>query len=65
MLVLARRALTDLGSDPDRLRAFTLDLGDGEDGRQAGSVVRALGVEGIWESSSSLVSETSISNERF
>ncbi len=49
VLLLARRALDEIGDDPARIRAFTLDLGQGKDAIQAESVVRALGLEGSWE----------------
>lgn len=49
ILVLARHALEQLGSNPDRLRAFTLDLGGGKDAEQARAVVRELGLEEQWE----------------
>lgn len=49
VLLLARKALEDLGRDPGLLRAFTLDLGGGTDGAQAEQWVRALGLEDIWE----------------
>ena len=49
VFLLARHALAELGESPDRLRAFTLDLGGGADARQAESVVRELGLEGQWE----------------
>ncbi|MDX2033901.1 MAG: asparagine synthase-related protein [Blastocatellia bacterium] len=49
IFLLARKALAELGSDPDRLRAFTLDLGAGEDAKQAAEVVRKLGLEENWE----------------
>lgn len=49
IFLLARQALTELGSDPDRLRAFTLDLGDGRDAQQAAEVARKLGLENNWE----------------
>ena len=39
VFLLARQALRELGRDPDLARAFTLDLGGGEDAAQA----RALG----------------------
>jgi asparagine synthase (glutamine-hydrolysing) len=42
---LARHALLSMGRDPNRLRAFTLDLGDGEDARQARAALGALGLE--------------------
>jgi asparagine synthase (glutamine-hydrolysing) len=43
--VLARHALLSMGRDPGCLRAFTLDLGNGEDARQARSALAALGLE--------------------
>lgn len=49
VLLLARKALQELGSDPDRLRAFTLDLGGGKDAAQAAEVVHTLGLEDNWE----------------
>ena len=49
IFLLARNALAEMGSNPDRLRAFTLDLGAGEDAKQAAAVVRALGLEESWE----------------
>jgi asparagine synthase (glutamine-hydrolysing) len=49
VFLLARKALEELGSNPDRLRAFTLDLGEGCDARQAAEVVRKLGLEKQWE----------------
>jgi asparagine synthase (glutamine-hydrolysing) len=49
ILLLARRALQELGSDPNRLRAFTLDLGGGKDAAQAAEAVHALGLEDNWE----------------
>lgn len=49
VLVLARHALQELGDDPNRLRAFTLDLGGGKDAAQAEAVVRDLGLEAQWE----------------
>src|SRR5204862_2026628 len=49
VLLLARHALKELGGDPNRVRAFTLDLGGGEDASQAESVVRQLGLLGQWE----------------
>jgi len=42
VLILARHALQELGDDPNRLRAFTLDLGGGKDAAQAEAVVRDL-----------------------
>jgi asparagine synthase (glutamine-hydrolysing) len=49
VLLLARRALEDLGRDPKILLAVTLDLGDGEDARQAERSVSALGLRAQWE----------------
>lgn len=49
VFLLARKALRELGGDPARLRAFTLDLGGGKDAEQAAEVVRALGLEDNWE----------------
>ncbi len=49
VFLLARQALRDLGRDPGCLRAFTLDLGGGEDAAQAEGWVRDLGLESQWE----------------
>ena len=49
VLLLARKALEELDGNADRLRAFTLDLGGGQDAAQAKSAVRALGMERQWE----------------
>lgn len=49
IFLLARKALADLGRDPDAVRAYSLDLGGGEDAAQAGRWVRELGLEGQWE----------------
>lgn len=49
IFLLARNALAEAGSNPDRLRAFTLDLGEGRDAEQAAEVVRTLGLEEQWE----------------
>jgi asparagine synthase (glutamine-hydrolysing) len=49
VFLLARQALRDLGRDPDLARAFTLDLGGGEDRSQAERWVRDLGLENQWE----------------
>lgn len=49
VLLLARHALREIGSHPDRLRAFTLNLGGGEDAAQAERVVHELGLESSWE----------------
>jgi asparagine synthase (glutamine-hydrolysing) len=50
VLLLARQALRELGRNPDLARAFTLDLGGGEDAAQAERWVRELGLESSWES---------------
>jgi len=47
--LLARKALESLGRDPGLARAYTLDLGGGEDAAQAERWVRELGLEGQWE----------------
>jgi asparagine synthase (glutamine-hydrolysing) len=49
VLLLARKAMRDLGRDPDQVRAFTLDLGGGRDAVQAEQTLRALGLESSWE----------------
>src|SRR5579871_3538821 len=49
VLLLARKALMELGRDPGKLRAFTLDLGGGKDAEQAREAVRELGLEAQWE----------------
>jgi asparagine synthase (glutamine-hydrolysing) len=43
--VLARHAMREMGRDPGALRAFTLDLGGGEDARQARAALAELGLE--------------------
>lgn len=43
--LLARHAMRRLGRNPDLLRAFALDLGGGEDARQAREALGALGLE--------------------
>ena len=47
--LMARQALSDLGDDPNRIRAFTLDLGGGADAQQAEHVARDLGLFDQWE----------------
>jgi len=47
--LLARRAASALGRNPDDVRAFTLDFGGGADAAQAEDVARALGLEHTWE----------------
>ncbi len=49
VLLMARHALTELGSSPDRVRAFTLDLGGGKDAKQAEETLQSLGLLHIWE----------------
>jgi asparagine synthase (glutamine-hydrolysing) len=49
VLLLSRQACAELGRSPDRIRAFTLDFGGGEDAAQAERIVRALGLEACWE----------------
>ena len=44
VFLLAHQAQIDLGRDPKRLRAFTLNLGGGKDAEQAKSVMSALGL---------------------
>ncbi|AMV38361.1 asparagine synthase-related protein [Planctomyces sp. SH-PL62] len=47
--LLARKALEALGRDPGLARAYTLDLGGGQDAIQAERWVRELGLEAQWE----------------
>lgn len=49
VLLLARQALVEMGRDPNVLRAFTLDLGNGKDAVQAQEAMKALGMESQWE----------------
>jgi asparagine synthase (glutamine-hydrolysing) len=49
ILLLARQALREMGDDPNRIRAFTLDLGGGKDAAQAEAVVSELGIRDQWE----------------
>ena len=49
VLLLARRALEDLGRDPGLLLAATLDLGGGADAAQAERSVASLGLSSQWE----------------
>ena len=49
VFLLARQALQELNANPNRLRAFTLDLGAGKDAAQAAEVVHKLGLEEHWE----------------
>ena len=48
-LLLARHACGELGRNPDRVRAFTLDFGGGEDAAQAERAARELGLNSSWE----------------
>jgi asparagine synthase (glutamine-hydrolysing) len=48
VFLLARRALEDLGREPNRLHAFTLDLGGGADAAQAEAVMAELGCLAQW-----------------
>ncbi len=47
--LIARKALADLGRDPNLARAYSLDLGGGADAAQAERFVRELGLEDQWE----------------
>jgi asparagine synthase (glutamine-hydrolysing) len=49
VLLMAVRANESVGGSPDRIRAFTLDIGGGSDAAQAERVVRGLGLERQWE----------------
>jgi asparagine synthase (glutamine-hydrolysing) len=49
VLLLARHALTEMGRNPNTIRAFTLDLGGGKDAEQAEAAMRELGLEAQWE----------------
>ena len=49
VLLLARKAMIDLGRTPRDVRAVTLDLGSGIDAQQAEQTVRALGIADSWE----------------
>jgi asparagine synthase (glutamine-hydrolysing) len=49
VLLMAVHANAALGGAPDRIRAFTLDMGGGSDAAQAERVVRELGLERQWE----------------
>jgi len=48
VFLLARKALADLGRDPRRIHAYTLDLGGGADATQAESVMAELGCLSQW-----------------
>lgn len=47
--LLARKAMAELGRDPNLVRAFTLDLGGGADAQQAGQWADELGLRDQWE----------------
>lgn len=47
--LLARHALRELGQNPDRIRAFTLDMGGGKDAEQAEQAANALGLSDTFE----------------
>ncbi len=49
VLLMAIQAMTELGRDRTKLKAFTLDLGGGKDAEQAASVVSDLGIADLWE----------------
>ena len=49
VLLMARAGLSEMGRDPNTVRAFTLDLGGGKDAAQAEITVKALGLEESWE----------------
>ncbi|WP_422926174.1 asparagine synthase-related protein [Singulisphaera sp. PoT] len=49
IFLIARKALTDLGRDPNLVRGYTLDLGGGQDAAQAETWMRELGFEGQWD----------------
>jgi asparagine synthase (glutamine-hydrolysing) len=49
VMLLARHVCAELGRNPDLVRAFTLDLGGGEDAAQAERSVRDLGLGSTWE----------------
>jgi asparagine synthase (glutamine-hydrolysing) len=48
-LLLARHVCRELGRDPDQVRAFTLDLGGGQDASQAERAARQLNLMSAWE----------------
>jgi asparagine synthase (glutamine-hydrolysing) len=48
-LLLARHVCRELGREPDQIRAFTLDLGGGEDAAQAERAARQLDLLSTWE----------------
>jgi len=49
VLLMAMRANEAIGGSPDRIRAFTLDMGGGSDAAQAEQVVHEIGLERQWE----------------
>jgi asparagine synthase (glutamine-hydrolysing) len=48
-LLLARHVCRELGREPDQIRAFTLDLGGGEDAAQAERAALQLDLRSTWE----------------
>jgi asparagine synthase (glutamine-hydrolysing) len=48
VFLLARTALSELGRDPNRIHAYTLDLGGGADASQAEAVMSELGCRAQW-----------------
>ncbi len=48
-LILARHACAVLGRDPNRVKAFSLDFGGGEDAAQAERAACELGLASSWE----------------
>jgi asparagine synthase (glutamine-hydrolysing) len=53
VFLLARQTMSELGRNPSSVRAFTLDLGGGEDAAQAQRAVAELGLDSCWECVSS------------
>jgi asparagine synthase (glutamine-hydrolysing) len=49
IFLLARQAMRELGRDPGLVRAYTLDLGGGQDAEQAERWVGQLGLKRCWE----------------
>jgi len=49
VFLLARQAMQELGRDPGAVRAFTLDLGGGQDATQAERWMSELGLTDAWE----------------
>lgn len=55
--LMARKAMIDLGRDPNRLLAYTLDLGGGADAAQAEAVMAELGCLAQWKALQPLETE--------